>query len=311
VAPEKKQTRRRPANPSPLDPATWGPPVLAGLLVAVVLIGCVGLGLFLPDADSAPSGSEDAAKCTYTNPASQAAELQSDVQVTVLPAAGTANFGNSRGTQALDVALQTSAPVDSDVVKGLSFIVPSRLYRENPNLTTVAVKPLAFSAPVLLSPREIGFTICVDGSELRSGSYTGSVSIVGPERFQAQSLSITVNAKNGKLFAWVLPSALVVSFLLLVLKGAADRTDRRVREEVQDQSKDANDFQNPGGRDLRVLTDWGWWIATFVVLALGLAAGYAIYADNPSWGSDALASVIAVAGAVFAPAGLRAVLTPR
>jgi hypothetical protein len=73
----------------------------------------------------------------------------------------------------------------------------------------------------------------------------------------------------GGLVGFVVVSAVVLGcFLLLILKGASDRTDRAVRDAVSDGGKDANTMANPAGRDITVLTDWGWWLATLVVLAL-------------------------------------------
>jgi hypothetical protein len=278
----------------------------------IVAIGAVAIvagliGFFLPRFDDDQPQQDQADDCTYSRPKDSGHALKEQLTATATPGVGTINFGGARGVQFLDVTLDFSQPVPQSFLRRLVLDAPRRFYREGASLATVAIAPPTFVAPASHGHKRVTFTICVDGADVPSGSYTGIVSVFGPEGFEPLDLSVTVNARNADLFGVTLGVALFVSFLLLLLKGAADRHDETVRRFAQ--KSDEAIVESVRAHDANVLKDPAWWLATVVVLALGVVGAYAIYAQNPAWGDAPVSAIIAVAGAVLAPAGLRATVS--
>ncbi len=270
----------------------------------------MALGFLFPVWDDDQPDQSEARSCTYSLPEAAGPALDDEVVTNATPQQGVINFGGARGWQFMDVVVDTSRPVEVSLLRRLALDAPRRFLREGASLATVSTPRPKFSSPKLISARRIAFTVCVDGTRLPPGQYTGVVSLQGPAGFQPVDVGMTVNAKSASLFGWTLGGALIVSFALLVLKGAADRRDRDVREKVRDPKITASS-EDIRGRDSEVLTDPGWWLTTIVALGLGAAAGYAVYAGNTAWGDEPLGAVISVAGAVFAPAGVRTALGGR
>jgi hypothetical protein len=282
---------------------------LISTLIVVAVVAAL-IGLLLPGLDDDQPSQGQAADCTYTSPKGSGSALKEDVTAKATPEVGTINFGGARGKQFLDVVLDFSRPVSQAFVRRLILDAPRRFYRNSASLATVSLERPTFTDPELHGRKRVAFTICVEGTDIPSGSYTGIVSVLGPDGFEPLDLTVTINARNANLFGVTLGVALFASFLLLLLKGAADRQDEKVRGYAKaDGAMPTN--EDVRGHDTDVLTNPAWWLATLVVLALGVVGAYAIYAQNPAWGDAPVSAIIAVAGAVLAPAGLRAAVSGR
>jgi hypothetical protein len=119
----------------------------------------------------------------------------------------------------------------------------------------------------------------------------------GPDGLSAASTNLTANLKDGTLFWTGLAVALVVAFLLLLLKDAA----------VAYPTADVN--KNWGKALLVALTDLRWWAATLIALGGAFGILYATYANDPAWGATGLSAVAALVGSAFAAIGGQSILT--
>jgi hypothetical protein len=285
---------------------TWGFAILG---VVLVCVASIAIGLTFPTIDDEVPDQSLRAECTYERPSESGPPLDEETTTTAIPPTGAINFGGAREWQFFDIAIETSQPITQDSADHLTVDSPRRFYREGANLTTIFAREPKFTPLRVRSPTRVGFTMCVDGSNLPSGSYTGLISVSGPEGFKPVDVSMTVNAKNASLFGWALGGSLIITFALLAFKGAADKQDKATREAAQ--TTKALSKKQVRRRDPKVLRDKGWWGLTLAVLGAGVGAAYLVYSQSPAWGDDAVGAAISVAGAVFAPAGLKSTLTRR
>ncbi len=166
-----------------------------------------------------------------------------------------------------------------------------------------------FTLPVFSEDREsFHFFLCLDPTSLSSGSYSGIVTVSGPDGLGHAAIQVTVNKKTSA-FYWQALLVLLVSVVFLVYKEMTN-TDRLSFSEWK--------VKQAAGPNLPVsayMTDksarWGvgFLLIEFAVpLAIAFGAMYGVYSNDPAWGADTLGAWISLFGTAFAAAGLRSLI---
>jgi hypothetical protein len=230
-----------------------------------------------------------------------AAGARVDPPVTLTPTAQSAqrqlNFDTSRDTKAVEhIVVTADRPLPPEVTpKQLSY--DALLARTGDTLESADFPAPTFTDPQIRPDRKtVIFSACLkpDGST-SAGKYVGSFELSGPDGVSAASINVTVNLKDGGLFRAGLIFALIVSFLLLLLKDAAVAYPQQ---------------QNNWRKALKVpIVDLRWWAATLIALGGAFGILYAAYANDPAWGATGLSAAAALVGSAFAAVGGQSILT--
>ena len=210
--------------------------------------------------------------------------IKTPIALTPDPDAQVVNFGGGRDQHEVDVVVNMKPALPQSVTpEQIDIDVPRRLRRVGDTLTTVSARRPTFTVPRFNPARSrMAFVACVPGEGLDAGSYAGLVTIEGPEGVGPTNFALTANAKDGLLF-WVGSLvALVFAAILLLYKETQKTTEK--------------------------WTTGFWLLEFFVPLGLAFGAMYTAYSQSTSWGSDGIASVIALVGTAFAAAGLRSLI---
>lgn len=165
--------------------------------------------------------------------------------------------------------------------------------------------------------KRIGFKMCVDPPNgLDAGKYTSLVTLDGPPGVSSATMTVTVNGKDGGMFAfWAFVTA-VLSFLVLLYKGAGELRAAAIaaaeKETDAAKKKAAIEAAEGWGDPLkRCIASLGWLVPTLVSIALAFTALWAAYNANPAWGEDgAWTSGLALLGTGLAAIGAKTILTP-
>lgn len=267
-------------------------PLSTGRLAALVTLLGLAMSFALP-------GVAQATKCTRKSGVSQPGRplphrfgLAPDQPSQVI------NFGRKRGVREVDLVLKASSRLPRSLKSSqLEIAVPRRFQRAGQNLETSLFMRPTFSEPRFIEGRRsIVFTACLDAHDVPAGSYTGQITMTGPDGLGRADMTITANAKNWRLFVWGLILALLAALLLLVY-GAI--------------TKDRDDPNNPidwKEATKATLGSFSFLAQTAVSLVAALVAAIAIYSQDPAWGEDVGPSVIALAGAALAAAGVQSLI---
>jgi hypothetical protein len=222
--------------------------------------------------------------------------------IALMPAAGSAqrleNLGTSRSLKVVQrVTIAADMPLpDSLMPDQLNF--DALLSRVGDTLESTDFPTPTFSQPRISSDRRnIIFDICLNPGSIPPGKYTGSVTIGGPPGLSAATLSLTVNAKTSTSFWFGATLSLIAALLLLILKDAA-----AFRTASNPQPSWWKAFLHP-------ISDPPWLATTVVALGTAFGTLYAVYANNPAWGSGGFSDIAALIGAGFAAVGGHAILT--
>jgi hypothetical protein len=256
--------------------------VLAGALGAINVLG--------PTAAVAAD-----APCTrQVNDGATAQALTTPIVLS--PASGSAqrieNFGTSRQTKTLRrLVFTTDKPLpDSASAPQLNF--DAVISRAGDTLESTDFPDPKFTEPRISQDRQsITFNACLDPGQIPAGKYVGSITLSGPPGLSAASVSLTVNAKTSTWFYVGAGLALAAAFLLLVVKDAA-----AYRSKTSPTPDWGPSFVHP-------VTDPIWWVTTVVALVAAFGTLWAVYANNPAWGSGEFSDVTALIGAAFAAIG--------
>ena len=170
------------------------------------------------------------------------------------------------------------------------------LSRTGDTLESASFPTPTFTDPQIRADRKtIIFSACLNPATARAGKYVGSLELSGPDGISAASINLTVNLKDGHVFWYGLVFALIMSFLLLLLKDAAAAYPGK---------------NNNWGQALLVpITDLRWWAATLIALGGAFGVLYAAFANDPAWGATGLAAASALVGSAFAAIGGQSILT--
>jgi hypothetical protein len=216
--------------------------------------------------------------------------------VVLSPATGSAqrivNFGESRKTKIVRRLTFIADKPLPDTVTAQQLNFDALVSRAGETLESTDFPDPTFSEPRISPDRQaITFDACLDPGSIPAGKYVGSITLSGPPGVSAASVALTVNAKTATWFYAGAGLALVAAFILLVVKDAA-----AYRSKTTPVPSWGHSFAHPLGDPI-------WWVTT--VFALGAAFGtlWAVYANNPAWGSGEFSDVSALIGAAFAAVG--------
>lgn len=225
------------------------------------------------------------------------------------------NLGDDR--EAEEVTLNVS--VSPEVAKGFEKkleVVAEPFANSSETGETVTFPEPEFSEPVLSgSGKRITFTMCVDPpNDLPAGKYTSTVRLEGPPPIEGAVMTITLNGKDGHGFVIAAIITALVSFFVLLYKGAAERrplmlkaAEKKTGDERDKAIREAQGWIAP---IKNCITDLGWLVPTVALLVTAFGLLYAVYAKNPAWGEGGLiSSVIALVGTGLAAVGAKAVFT--
>jgi hypothetical protein len=201
------------------------------------------------------------------------------------------NFGRQRGTKEIDIVLTADPALKRFAPKKLELYVPRRFPREGAGMETLAFKEPTFSTPeVHESGTRITFTACLDAKEEAPGSYKGEIVVSGPQVEGSTRVAVIANVKEWRWFLVGLVLALIAAFALLLYRPMQN---------------------NPTGDAWRdaTLRSPAWWVETIVSLVAGAIAAWAIYSQDPAWGSDVPTALVSLIGAAFAAAGVQTLIS--
>jgi hypothetical protein len=200
--------------------------------------------------------------------------------------------GEGYASKEIDVVLTASRRLPKSVKPSqIEINAPRRLARADPTLETVLLRRPTFTQPQFIDNRQrVAFTVCLDPADIHAGSYTGEISVGGPTRLGRAVVAVTANAKDGWLFQFGLLAALAAVLLLLIYRAYTEMED------------------NQRLRDVTVKR-FSWWAGLAVSLVAAYIAAIAVYTQDPAWGDDQAPSIIALAGAALAGAGVNSVIT--
>jgi hypothetical protein len=206
------------------------------------------------------------------------------------------NMGGLRGTGMTDIAVTATPPLPASVTSAdITIALPQRFARSGSGLTSSYLPEPTFSPPRILEHgKVIAFTLCIDADQVEAGSYVGQVIVGGPEGIQPATIAITLNAKDEKEFVLGTIGAIVIAFVLMLLRGVSGNYD-----------KQGNEAKDIGKAFHETLTEYfGFWTATVIGVGAAFVAMLQVYDSNASWGADTISSLIALGGTTIAAAGV-------
>lgn len=235
------------------------------------------------------------------NDGQTAAALPSAIALTPTPGSAQriVNFGTSRATKVVKRFVVTADKPLPDSLMPQQLNFDALVSRAGDTLESSDFPDPTFSEPRISQDRQsITFNICLSPGSAPPGKYVGAVTISGPPGLGATSVSLTVNAKVDTLFYLGSALSLAAAFLLLVLKDAA-----AFRSAAADPKPNWDrSFRHP-------LTDPIWWATTLFALAAAFGTLYAVYANNPAWGSGGFSDIAALIGAALAAIGGQTIIS--
>lgn len=220
--------------------------------------------------------------------------------IALAPAAGTAqrqlNFGTNRGEKVMRRLVLTASKPLPKQLRPEQIAFEALLSRSGESLESTDFADPTFTMPKISADRRtVVFSACFDGSGISAGKYVGAINVSGPVGLGAASINVTVNAKDSELFTFGLVAAILIAFVLLLVKDAAAALP----------DKDGKWRQ----AWLVPLGDPRWWVMTLAALGAAFGSLYTVYEADPSWGATGLGSVWALIGSGFAAIGGQSVLT--
>jgi hypothetical protein len=251
----------------------------------------------------------DAAECTGRGgpPEDPGPPLEKSVKLTPVQPAEIVNFGpgdianiaedgtdfsfdDDYASKEIDIVIAASRRLPKGLEPShIELNAPRRLTRADTGLETVVLEESTFSTPQFIENRHrITFTLCLNPADIEAGSYTGEVSVGGPTRLGGATVAITANAKDGKLFHFGLLVALAAVTALVIYRAHEAKADKNLREVT--------------------IKSFSWWATLVVALVAAYIAAISIYTQDPAWGDDQAPSIIALAGAALAGAGVHSVI---
>jgi hypothetical protein len=289
-----------------------------------LLVSLVGFGTAAFPSVALPADKGEARKCTrHSGQGSPGPALKPAVKLVPDNPGEVVNFGGSGGREFVDVVLNATPALPKSLQPSqIRIVVLRRFTRSSQTLRREAAPVPTFTEPTISPNRDrVTFTVCLDGSGLKAGSYTGSVYIEGPRGLSPASVSITENATDSSLALGGTIGALVAAFFFLWLRGAAARqaaAEQTHAEQLanaaaaKDQAridKLSADKPKPVRSYLfEVFKDLNWVITTLVALGAAFGTIIGIYNANPAWGADTLGSVASLVGPAFTAVGVQSVV---
>jgi hypothetical protein len=220
--------------------------------------------------------------------------------VTLTPTAQSAqkqvNFGTDTDPKPIQDVRLTSNRALPESVTPAQINFEALISRSGDTLESTDFPDPTFTQPRISADRKaVTFTVCLDPEGISAGKYVGTITVSGPPGLSATSINLTVTAKNGSLFELGIVVAVVLCFVLLLFKDAVAW------------------FKEPGDNWLNALKkpliDMRWWAATVIGLGAAFGTLYAGYANDPAWGANGFAAVIALVGSGVAGIGGKSIIS--
>ena len=266
------------------------------------------MAVVLSTSSTAAYASETAVACTVANAAEPQGGGPIDPAVTLQPEPNSqsrvVNFGDDRDPESQRFAINAEPPLTRGDERRLSLVADVIVRTGSDTAETVTFPEPKFS-PLRRSGngKRITFEVCLTPPEdLPPGQYTGLVTVDGPEGVESTAVTVTANAKDESLFWRGAIITLLIAFVVLWYKRAADIHAEHVR----------TDPAAGWGQSFRAcFKDIGWVVSTIAALAVTGAALYVLWERDPSWGATGtVGSLIALIGAGLASIGAKTVLSP-
>lgn len=228
------------------------------------------------------------------------------------PEAVTRNFGSSRKKIEAVFKLTSESEILPDIKKQLELVADPILRLGETTDSASFPEPTFSDLSISRNHKTIRFRVCLDpASGLNAGKYLGTISLEGPPGVDTTTVTITANAKDGRVFKISAVVALFLAFLVLLYKAANDERARRKAEAeaITDAAKKEaalTKAQKYLSAALKTLKDPAWLVPTLFVLGSAFGALWVAYDTNPSWGEAGIVtSAFAIVGAAFAAIGAR------
>jgi len=228
------------------------------------------------------------------------------------PEAVTRNFGSSREKIEAVFKLTSESEILPDVKKQLELVADPMLRLGETTDSASFPEPTFSALSISGNHKTIRFRVCLDPSSgLNAGKYLGTISLEGPPGVDTTTVSITANAKDGRVFWFSAAVALFLAFLVLLYKAANDERARRKTDaagitDANTKTVELKKAENYWTAAWKMLIDPTWLVPTLFVLGSTFGALWVLYDTNPSWGDAGIVtSAFAIVGAAFAAIGAR------
>jgi hypothetical protein len=213
------------------------------------------------------------------------------VTLTPTEASVVLNFGRQRGTKEIDIVLTAEPALKPFAPDKLEIYVPRRFPRQGDGMESLVFKKPTFSTPeVHENGTKITFTACLDAKDETPGGYSGEIVVSGPQIAGSTRVAVIANVKEWCWFLVGLFLALVGAFGLLLYRPMQEHPEGKAWRKAT--------LQSPA-----------WWVETLASLAAGAIAAWAIYSQDPAWGSDIPTALVSLIGAAFAAAGVQTLIS--
>jgi len=249
----------------------------------------------------------------------------------------TLSFARDRRMLDVPVVIRTTRPIPAGIkASELRLEALRDLHRIGDNLISVGrVVPLTSRLRITHARDRVYFSVCVDGTGLQAGSYSGSITVSGPTRLARVDVPVTVTVKDADFFWQGVVIALLIAGVFLLYKELRNDSKIRYADWTADRhavaARHAESARSePAGSSWR-----RWRVSTWrrvrprltyfcslqshygvdffllelcVPLAAAFVAMYGIYASTPAWGEGGIAQWFALITAAFTAAGVRSLI---
>jgi uncharacterized protein YpmB len=291
------------------------------VLAAVLAVTAIGLASFLVNRANAPAQAQQD-ECSVANASGKAGGKRVKKAVTLETDAGslnrTVNLGSDREEEAISLRVNVPKGLTKKKLVKRMELVAEPFTKVHETAEAAAITDVEFSKlNVSGDGKRITFYMCVDPpNNLDAGKYTSVVTLEGPRGVNPATMTITLNGKDGGGFLIALIVTAVLSFLVLLYKGASEMRAAAIAaaKKETDANKRKTAVENADkwwGHVGKCVTSPGWLVPTFAAIGAAFAILWAAYDGNPAWGeSGPVTSGLALLGAGLAAIGAKTIFTP-
>jgi hypothetical protein len=249
----------------------------------------------------------------------------------------TLSFARDRRMLDVPVVIRTTRPIPAGITSSdLRLEALRDLHRIGDNLISVGrVVPLTSRLRITHARDRVYFSVCVDGTGLQAGSYSGSITVSGPTRLARVDVPVMVTVKDADFFWQGVVIALLIAGVFLLYKELRNDSKIRYADWTADRRATAarhaeSARSEPTGSRWRRWRESTWrrvrprltyffslqshygvdffLLELCVPLAAAFVAMYGIYASTPAWGEGGIAQWFALITAAFTAAGVRSLI---
>jgi hypothetical protein len=290
-------------------------------LAAIVLAVVIGLAAFLVDRANTPAQAQED-ECSVANASGKAGGKKVKKAVTLETDAGslnrTVNLGSDRELEAIRLRVNVPKGLTKKKLVKRMELAAEPFTKVHETAEAAIVTDIEFSElNVSGDGKRITFDMCVDPPNgLDAGKYTSVVTLEGPRGVSPATMTVTLNGKDGGVFVAALFVTALLSFLVLLYKGASEMraTAIAAAKKETDADKRKTDLEKAEkwwGHVGKCVTSPGWLVPTFAAIGAAFAILWAAYDGNPAWGeSGPVTSGLALLGAGLAAIGAKTIFTP-